>query len=455
MVMELILRAEDSKDWVYKGEGASNIVLSYNGSSSYLLGKVLRIQKVPRGRTKSTNGSSFLSWHEILLWRDIGEIAESTSKEIVDQLFIMNVMGPLLGPKHVDGGIRVIVSKEFLECVGMHILSQRSARRVDISEIDSQCESALLISDHSLNLPKSGTLKEEVCFAVEIKPKCGYLPNTEFISKKNAIKKDVTRFEMHQILKLHQGEISQLSQYNPLDLFSGKKERVHQAILALFSTPQNNFRIFFNGSLIFGGFGGGKDNAVRDSDAVVEALMKICGLPLTSFLELIAESILSSSILDQLLAAQKLDLFDIEGAIHAYYNIVSEPCLACKTSSDPDLLHRYSSLHALSLKESIKMVRDYLIAATAKDCSLMISFRSVEDRGDSEFNFLFLESSYQWFDCKISFIDLDMKPLQKMVYYFELDQKIVNFYTKHKQNVENYCNSAIFSDEGQEKQSQQ
>lgn len=455
--MELILRAEDSKDWVYKGEGAANIVLSYIGSADYLLGKVLRIHKVPRGRTKSTNGSSFLSRHEILLWRDIGENMNSTSKEVVGQLFIMNVMGPLLGPRHVDGGVRVIVSKEFLECVGKNVLCQRPARRVDVSEVDVLCDSAVLINDHSLISRKSGTLREEVCFAVEIKPKCGYLPSSEFIAKRNAFKKYVTRFEMHQILKLHQGEISQLSRYNPLDLFSGKKDRIHQAISALFSTPQNNFRVFLNGSLIFGGLGGGMDNATvrcHDRDGEIEDLENICGLPLDRFPELITEAIFSSSVLSRLLASQKLDHYDIEGAIHAYYNIVHEPCLACKTCSDPYSL-RYSFLHDLSLEESLKIVRDYLIAATAKDCSLMISFRPVEDVGDSEFNSLFLKSSYQYFDYKVNFIDLDMKPLQKMDYYYELDQKIVNFYANYMQNEVSYCNSANLSDEGKEIQCQQ
>lgn len=29
------------------------------------------------------------------------------------------------------------------------------------------------------------------------------------------------------------------------------------------------------------------------------------------------------------------------------------------------------------------------------------------------------------------FVDLDVKPLDKMVHYFKLDQRIVNFYTRN------------------------
>ena len=41
-------------------------------------------------------------------------------------------------------------------------------------------------------------------------PKCGFLPFSRFIAEGNAIKKSVTRFRMHQILKLHQQEVMSL-----------------------------------------------------------------------------------------------------------------------------------------------------------------------------------------------------------------------------------------------------
>lgn len=32
--MEVILREKEADDWIYRGEGAANLVLAYNGSSS-------------------------------------------------------------------------------------------------------------------------------------------------------------------------------------------------------------------------------------------------------------------------------------------------------------------------------------------------------------------------------------------------------------------------------------
>ncbi|XP_010940105.1 inositol-pentakisphosphate 2-kinase IPK1 isoform X3 [Elaeis guineensis] len=440
--MAMLLRAEDAKDWIYKGEGAANIVLSYRGSSLFLLGKVLRIQKVPKGSTKSVNGCAVLSRHEKLLWGDVEELVESKSKDIAQQNYIKHVMSHMLGPKYIDEGTYVTVSREFLESVEKNVHDQRPAWRINAAEVDTSCDSAFLISDHSVF---TGTPRGDFCVAVEIKPKCGFLPSSEFITKANAIKKSVTRFRMHQFLKLHQGEISNISEYNPLDLFSGSKDRIYQAITTLFATPQNNFRIFLNGSLIFGGLGGGMDSAAvrsHEENTAIKDLIKVSGLQLPGFLELVAEAIFSSGVLDKLLATQKLDVLDIEGAIHAYYNIISQPCMVCKNLGDPELLDQYSLLHSFPLDKSLKILRDYLIAATAKDCSLMISFRPVQGgSAASGYNSIFLESSNQNFEYKAYFIDLDMKPLEKMVHYYELDQKIVIFYMKSKDLGGSLCDS--------------
>ncbi|KAF8405267.1 hypothetical protein HHK36_010168 [Tetracentron sinense] len=449
--MEVVLEGKDAVDWIYRGEGAANLVLGYTGSSPAFIGKIIRIQKAPRSRSQRMTGSPILSIHECLLWRDTNELGSSTSKEIVGQLFVLYVMSSFLGSEHVDAGIRILVSREFLESVEKNTLCQRPASRVQAARVNTLCDSALLVSDHSAfphgkyRLHKFSPmvitscvsiLKEEPCISVEIKPKCGFLPCSKFIVEGNAIKRSVTRFRMHQVLKLHQGEISQVSEYDPLDLFSGSSNRVHDAIKALFTSPQNNFRVFLNGSLIFGGLGGGSDNTSNSISEALEDLIEGViqadhGLRTSSFLQLVAETVFRSGVLNRLLGAQKLDMFDIEGAIHAYYNIVAQPCKVCRDFMDEELSHRYAPLHSISLEESLKIVRDYLIAATAKDCSLMISFRLRED-GDPgpPDSTVYLEPTSQIFDYKAYFIDLDMKPLKKMVHYYELDQRIVSCYTQ-------------------------
>lgn len=202
---------------------------------------------------------------------------------------------------------------------------------------------------------------------------------------------------------LHTFQISKTSEYNPLDLFSESKERISMAIKSFFSTPQNNFRIFVNGSLAFGGMGGGADSVhPADTDKCIEDLSKVSGLELPDFTELLSETIFRSGVLGKLLTTQKLDDHDIEGAIHLYYNIILQPCLVCKNLTDVELLRKYTLLHSLPLDKSLKIVRDFLISATAKDCSLMISFRPKENGStDSEYDSVFLESVKRTYEYKV------------------------------------------------------
>ncbi|KAK7291204.1 hypothetical protein RIF29_06159 [Crotalaria pallida] len=430
--MELTLREEDAAEWVYRGEGAINLVLAYSGSTPSFIGKVMRIRKVPRNGSMGVESNGLaLTEHERLVWNDVVELISSTDEEIANQQYVQHVMQPLLGSKYIDAGVHVPVSREFLESVEKNVISQRPSWRVDAAGVDARCDFGLLMSDHSLFA--HGTQESGPCISVEIKPKCGFLPFSRFLSEGTAIKRRITRFEMHQALKLHQGEISQQSAYNPLDLFSGSKERIHKAIRDLFSTPQNNFRVFLNGSLILGGLGGvAKTTNSCIAKAFEEELKSVfqagSGHCMENLFTLIAETLQKSGVLDRLLEVQKLDAIDIEGAIHAYYDVTSQECKVCRELSE-EQAKRYASLHSVSLDESLRIVKDYLIAATAKDCSLMICFRPRKE-GDSGsvYNNVYLESTKQAFDFKVYFIDLDLKRLSKMEGYYKLDKKIVSCY---------------------------
>ncbi|XP_022952004.1 inositol-pentakisphosphate 2-kinase-like [Cucurbita moschata] len=431
--MEIVLKEKDAVDWVYRGEGAANIVLAYTGSSPAFIGKVMRIQKAPINGSQRARSPTAFTKYEYLLWGDIGNLVSCTDRDIAAQTFVQHVMSPLLGSKHVDAGKLVKVSREFLELAEKEVSSQRPSWRVNTGKIDTQRDYALILSDHSIFL--HGALDGEPCISVEIKPKCGFIPFSRFISHGNAVKRCMTRFRMHQALKLHQEEISEFSDYDPLDLFSGSKDRILKAVKDLFSTPQNNFRVFLNGSLIFGALGGSAENTdviVGEAfeDALKSDVRADIGLCTTSLLQLVTETLYKSGVLDRLLEVQKLDSLDIEGAIHAYYDVISEPCVVCGQLNEDEELHRYASLHSLPLDQSLRIVKNFLIAATAKDCSLMISFRRrvCEEWGSSN-NTIRLEPG-KFFDYKAHFIDLDLKPMKKMEEYYELDKKIVSLYRK-------------------------
>ncbi|XP_024013284.1 inositol-pentakisphosphate 2-kinase isoform X2 [Eutrema salsugineum] len=408
------------------------------------VGKVIRIQKAPKNDKAnksvivSANGVvSVLTSDEQLLWRDNKELISSTNKEVLEQRYVKHVIIPLMGPKHVDAGVRVSVSKEFLQAVDKKVTKQRPPWRVNAANVDTSHDSALILNDHSL-FPQ-GISSGGDCFSVEIKPKCGFLPTSRFLSEENMLKTSVSRFKMHQILKLEYNEISEVSGYDPLDLFSGSKDRVSEAIKALYSIPQNNFRVFLNGSLILGGSGESTGRtspeiAYTFEDALKGFIQSDDGLRTKCFLEIVSDAVYSSGVLDKLLEVQKLDKLDIEGAIHSYYNVINQPCPLCKEIGPSE---KYASLHALPLDENLKIVKEYMIAATAKDCSLMISFQSRNALDSTpSCDAVCLNSTSQTFDYKVHFIDLSLKPLKRMEAYYKLDKKIISFYTR-KQKVKN------------------
>ncbi|XP_058224766.1 inositol-pentakisphosphate 2-kinase-like isoform X2 [Rhododendron vialii] len=317
--MEVVLELKDADDWIYRGEGAANLVLAYSGSSPTFVGKVLRIQKAPRIESPrngydSEDSHSALTNDECLLWRETEDLVSAPTREIAEQLIVS-------------------------------FCPRNFSRRLKRISFPSVLLSELMQPWSTLNV-----ILRFLCLIIQF-------------------------FRM----------ISEISEYNPLDLFSGSKDRMHKAIKALFVTPQNNFRVFLNGSLILGGLGGGADSTScmigKAFENVLNGVIQADGCQRTlNFLHLVTEAISGSGLLDQLLEVQKLDNIDIEGAIHAYYNLVCQPCIACRDLGGEKLSARYTNLHSMSSDESLKIVRDYLIAATAKDLSLMISFRTREDR---------------------------------------------------------------------------
>ncbi|KAK1407974.1 hypothetical protein QVD17_39602 [Tagetes erecta] len=431
-MVELVLEATDATDWIYRGEGGLNIVLAYIGSSPNFIGKVLRVRKLRTNEVEYEKAPPALSEHERLIWKEVGELLSASTKDIANHMYARLVLSPLLGSQHVDAGVRVLVTKEFLESLHNGVLLERPFWRVESGRINTTLDSAILMTDHSI-FPNA-VHEEQVCLSVEIKPKCGFLPTSRFIRDENAVKKRISRFRLHQNLKFHQGKISHISEYDPLDMFSGSKERILKSVKDLFLTPQNNFRVFLNGRLVFGTLGGEADDTNTQIAEAFEDTLKeffkadVERVHTPDFLQLVAGAVSESGILDRLLQVQKLDAFDIEGAIHAYYDVVSEPCAVCIQQQQPTA----NDFHSFPLDQSLKIVRDFLISLTAKDLSLMISFRPTP-KGNSHSpctGALYLDSLDQSFDYKASFIDLDMKPLEKMPYQYKLDQEIVNCYTR-------------------------
>ena len=112
-----------------------------------------------------------------------------------------------------------------------------------------------------------------------------------------------------------------MSNYSPLDLFSGNVEGIHKALVALFETPQKNVRVFLKGKEIFGCLG--KDCSTDEAIMTLEEKLATVSVSpegecLPVLQRLVARALQESKVLNKLLSVQKLDAYDIEGAFLAY-----------------------------------------------------------------------------------------------------------------------------------------
>jgi hypothetical protein len=82
--------------------------------------------------------------------------------------------------------------------------------------------------------------RRPLALSVEIKPKSCVLPRMALVRPQHAIKSRVSRFRMMQTTKLKTGKVPCASNYDPLDLFSSQEERVEKALADLLDQPQNN-----------------------------------------------------------------------------------------------------------------------------------------------------------------------------------------------------------------------
>ena len=95
--------------------------------------------------------------------------------------------------------------------------------------MDLTARSGWLLPD-LVSVPKELLEGSKVFLGIEIKPKCGTLPDRKLLSAATAIKAQVSRYRMMQYEKLRTGKITSVSSYDPLDLFSGDLLRMQTAV---------------------------------------------------------------------------------------------------------------------------------------------------------------------------------------------------------------------------------
>ncbi|KAG9337052.1 hypothetical protein JZ751_029819 [Albula glossodonta] len=397
----------DENDWKYHGEGNKSLVVSHSQHS-----RVLRLLKYPAENAEYAHQTTEQAFRHI--------------QNIVD--FNKNVMRPLLGEKYVHHGEAVKLPLDFVRQLSLKVQQERPESRCDkVMDTFSGCAVCLPNLTHIISCHIT---EHRPSLCIEIKPKCGFLPFSRHVSKE--VKRKVCRFCMHQHFKLANGKWKRMSRYCPLDLFSGNKQRMYIAIKHLLEEPQNNFRIFKNGQLIY---------SCKDDGDLNELIQQLKPYFFPSN-GLINGHQSSKAVLNELI--QMLDSLDIEG-IYPLYKRVEQyleefPKERSRLQIDgpynENFLEKVKNCPTEddgSIEYAVGKVHQYRVAMTAKDCSVMITLAPCreEDRLEPDME---IQLSKPRFTYSVSILDLDPKPYENIPHQSKLDSKIVNYYLRSVQS---------------------
>ncbi|CAL5223185.1 g5659 [Coccomyxa viridis] len=437
---------EEASCWRLKGQGNANAVFAYASGKEH---HVLRVRKEKLPENTHPETSEALAGLEKKVWE--GVITDWGSGGAAQDQYENKVLRPLLGAECFHRGEYVRLPVDFAATLARTYGLQLS-------------QDAWIAPDHTVFCPqpsqepgpRSRTLScamPTIC--LELKPKCGFLPTSPCIHPGHSIKRRVPRFQLHQQLKLAQGKAENRSSYNPLDLFSGDSLKMHEALNDLLTCPQNNLRLFVDGEPIA---------QHRLEQKLVEVSSPHGGLDWV--LSTITAILLQTGVLIKVLGVQKLDTYDVEGIKVLVDSLLAEASKAsagssaqpsgpgkadsCTDTTKPPQSTSEAPLHEaqrealkpllqLDSAAAFQAVRDYLTAVTAKDLSIMITFRRSSRHTGSDDSAVRHTAQMEVRDPEahvltdggheteymVALVDLDIKPLKKIYEHWKLDRDIM------------------------------
>ncbi|XP_047985151.1 inositol-pentakisphosphate 2-kinase-like isoform X1 [Leguminivora glycinivorella] len=315
--------------------------------------------------------------------------------------------------------------------------------------------SKFCISPYSIKTRNLTVLNPDgVNYCVEIKPKEGFMAQCF----RNYGK---CYYCLKQYLKLRQNEILNISKYCPLDLFSGDRDRMKSALYHLSENPQNNFKIFKNGQIIY---------KMPNKDQFHEIIKKMHIFKSTSaFFSFTIETLLYKNKHTQI-DNHSDDVTFIKENIHCHttsnlnegtllYKIQRLQRLAEELTISTDNLEDKSldyvssllehidpenSLHCATEQEKflekIEPLHKALISAVAKDCSIMIAF-TPQLIVDYEY---FIQVGENMIPFRASVADLEPKLPKVLRKREKMEKKLVEIY---EEQLKNEGNSTPFGDQ--------
>eukprot|EP01062_Namystynia_karyoxenos_P045736 TRINITY_DN34069_c0_g1_i2.p1 TRINITY_DN34069_c0_g1~~TRINITY_DN34069_c0_g1_i2.p1 ORF type:complete len:900 (+),score=238.61 TRINITY_DN34069_c0_g1_i2:121-2700(+) len=373
--------------WAFFTAGSHHCMFSYSGTDERWAGRLLRAALV----------------------QPLMSLEQVREEELRALSWVKDAMLPLLGDSSlVDIG-------EVVSC------SPETARALQDRARDQRGRSVMvpLAHNHIGVLPDYHSRCDVM---LELKPKLGSLcPEVEvwaggtgaehWVGAVDPIKRVCSRYSMKQEWKLQNGRVSELTEYDPTDLFSGCEERVSAAVDALFAVPHHNLRVHRH-----------------------RAEVPVCELQPAERSALAAglvQALHQSGVLPALLRAQTVSPIDPTQAARVpgdteHIWVLAEPWPRGERSRAADVQRGtpLSSLPGLGRGDRLPSARpappgarrlrwadvffDYLRARCAQDCSVLVLLRG---SGEGPYT-----------SAGVKVIDADVRPVSYTAYWAEQDQ---------------------------------
>ncbi|KAL4208957.1 Inositol-pentakisphosphate 2-kinase [Rhizopus azygosporus] len=302
---------------------------------------------------------------------------ESAAK--FSQQFTDKIIARLLGQEYVLPFEIVHVSRKFLIELASHIEPQRPLCRLE-KKINCDSTVAILLED----LTESNSIPT---LTFELKPKWGFKPRSSLI-RYPKLKQTHCRFCMHSHYRN-----KHVPDYCPLDLYSRDETRVTKAIEVL--------------------------TTCKSLTKTLKISSDLC-LNMDDIKHVLKEIILKDPILSRIQKLQRqLDELDIEGIFPIYEK--HKPIKNIDIEQWVKVIDNFEKGHRADM---IQRLYEYVLSMTFKDCSLLVNARHIKD-GDRMKHIRLRNGIYIGYDIKV--IDTDLKDIEKIPYWYELDQTIVHY----------------------------
>ena len=356
-----------------------------------------------------------------------GEGWDGEKESAVYYAYRDRVLSPLLGAEYVPWSVPVSVDREALQAVENYLNTHEVSaerppkfREQGPVQLDAGIGIVHLMPDLKARRP-SGFQDggEGVVHVFELKPKCGFLPTSPLMDPRTAqLKRRHSSYVMQQRLKMKGGSIQEVSGYDPLDLFSGRRDRISSALSALAQCPQNNFsRVDVDTA------SGLSKELTWDGD----------DSEWTCVLQALADALVKAPLLGRLRTAQEaLDGMDVEGVGRCFMRLFPEKDdVSCDSSHNIPLTGRRGEaatcVDAAHPAVARCLMCMFLTKTVLKDVSIVVRLRRLgEGNGIQENCIVAEDAGGRRYEAVLSVLDLDVKPANRIPLYLEKDRAIVS-----------------------------